>query len=195
MGGDGRTEPMTPVRIVVDDSAMSDAEVRRAARDAVRGIIGSGAFMLVCGAANSLIGALYLLFRGPWHFGWVYFGLGVMQMVMASSSDQLWRRPAIPTEFVVSEAGLTMALRGEASARTYPWKRVRTAINKNNCVIVIVGTTNLAMFQRVIAVPKPADAALCDVIWTALYAHMIAPRGLRATPADRLGVIRNTAFA
>jgi hypothetical protein len=28
-----------------------------------------------------------------------------------------------------------------------------------------------------------------------LYAHMIAPRGLRATPADRLGVIRNSAFA
>jgi hypothetical protein len=50
-------------------------------------------------------------------------------------------------------------------------------------------------FPRAIAVPKPDDAALCDAIWTTLYAHMVAPRGLRVTPVDRLGVIRNTAFA
>jgi hypothetical protein len=129
------------------------------------------------------------------HFGWGFFGVGVMQMVTACFGNRLRYSPTVPTEFVVSEDGIAVAVRGSASARTYPWKSVRKAINDKHFITVIVGMNNVPPFPRAVAVPKPDDAALCDAIWTTLYAHMVAPRGLRATPVDRLGVIRNTAFA
>jgi len=187
---------MTPLRIVVDDSATSEAAARQAARSTVGGFIGSGAYAFVLGAAFSALGLVeVLLHMRPWYFGWAYIGLGVIQMIGARLRNQMIRRTAIATDFVVSDAGLAIAVRGETQARTYPWTRVRVAFKDSDFITIIVGTTNLAAFQRAIAVPKPDDAALCDAIWAALYVHMIAPRNLRATPLDRLGVIRNTAFA
>jgi hypothetical protein len=186
---------MTPLRIVVDDAVPVDvAAVRHARRN---GIDTLGGLWIWFGLANIVLGVLEISSHQPFRgfLGWFFLTLGVLYVMRARYGKIPWWRPTVPGEFVVSDEGLVASVRGEA-ARTYPWKRVRTAINNDGFFIVVVADKLGPLPRhREIYVRKPADAALCDAVWAMLYAHMIAPRGLRATPADRLSVIRNTAFA
>jgi hypothetical protein len=195
MGADRGADGLIPPRILVDDSATVD---EAAARHAVRGAIATyGVAWFWLGAVNVVLGVLDLSLHRPTGgaFGWFYLAVGVWYVVMTRYGNRPCRHPIVPTEVVFADAGLVVSVRGESSARTYPWKRVRTAINSDAFFIIVVGTAGLVMMQRTIYVPKPDDAALCAATWSALYAHMVARRGLRATPLERLGLIRNSAVA
>jgi hypothetical protein len=51
----------------------------------------------------------------------------------------------------------------------------------------------IGLFSRPIFVPMPAGTALMEDAWTQFYRHLVARRGLRPTPLDRLSVLYNSA--
>jgi hypothetical protein len=104
---------------------------------------------------------------------------------LASNGNAL----VIPTEFSASDAGIAYAVRGTSRSIPIAWCAVRSVTNEPDAFVVQLR----AAMSRPIYVPKPSDASLANALWMLFYRRLVAPRGLRPTPPDRLAVIANTA--
>jgi hypothetical protein len=176
-----------PVSIAIDPAAA------RAAYEAAPSPSGSAALLwafVAMGCVELGIAASSFAHQRPFAVWSLQLLLGVLWPIQGVLQGRR-KRPAFPLSASFSDAGISFELRGTSRPSLTPWQRVRSIANTPDAFSITIAQN--AIVRRTYSVPKPADPAIANEILALSYRHLVAPRGLTATPLERLGIIANTA--
>jgi len=190
MGEDRGADGRSPLRIVVDDlgAAQTAARRMRLERRPAQPLLGIAGALYVIAALELGLAALRIASHEDISRWWLQAAMGCTFILNARVQGGGGRSALVPTEFTITDAGIDVTARGADAPRAYAWKDVRSVSRGEGGFLVTTG-----LFNRPIFVPVPAGTALMDDAWRQFYRHLVARRGLRPTPLDRLGVLYNSA--
>jgi hypothetical protein len=117
----------------------------------------------------------------------VFVVLGAVSALQGIGRLDFQPRPLPVATLHLDNAAIT-AVEESGTRRTFPWRTVKSVERTADAFVFVL------TWRRAIVVPLTALAEhQCD-LWPQLYAHLVSRRGLRATSAENVNEIVNTAL-
>ena len=117
----------------------------------------------------------------------VFVVLGAVSALQGIGRLDFQPRPLPIATLHIDDAAIT-AIEENGTHRTFPWRMVKSVERTTDAFVFVL------TWRRAIVVPLTAVAEYQRDLWPQLYAHLVSRRGLRATSAENLNEIVNTAL-
>lgn len=117
----------------------------------------------------------------------VFVVLGFVSAMQGIGRLDFQPRPLPIATLHIADAAIT-AVEEDGTSRTFPWRTVKSVERTPNAFVFTL------TWRRAIVIPPETLGAREHDLWQQLYAHLVSRRGLRASAAEHLNEIINTAL-